>query len=167
LRFKFTLDNGSRPHPVAQVGRGVRMASGAPRWPNVGCPRSWINLAAQIRLREGRYPPSPSDAGTHPLTTYASGDDRGPAGLGARSGCCCVLCLPMPREKLADPPGRMATWRATSASQARGSMSLSLAVYAARRTMPSGSGRDWSFARACSPSSGHWPSSIRHSLASL
>src|ERR1700694_5382805 len=40
------------------------------------------------------------------------------------------------------------------------------AVYAARRTMPNGSGSKPSFARACGPWSGHRPSSIRHSLAS-
>jgi transposase len=38
--------------------------------------------------------------------------------------------------------------------------------YAARRTMPNGSGSKPSFARACGPWSGHRPSSIRHSLAS-
>ena len=40
------------------------------------------------------------------------------------------------------------------------------AVYAARRTMPNGSGSNPSFARTCGPSSGRRPSSIRHSLAS-
>ena len=40
------------------------------------------------------------------------------------------------------------------------------AVYAARRTMPNGSGGNPSFARNCGPSSGDRPSSIRHSLAS-
>jgi hypothetical protein len=39
--------------------------------------------------------------------SYASGDDHRPAGLGARSGCSCVLCLPMPREKLTNPPDWM------------------------------------------------------------
>src|ERR1700678_3066755 len=45
----------------------------------------------------------------HPFDAYASGEDHRPAGLGARSGrCCCgVLCLPMPREKLANPLGWM------------------------------------------------------------
>jgi len=39
------------------------------------------------------------------------------------------------------------------------------AVYADRRTMPSGSGSNPSFRRTCGPSSGHRPSAIRHSLA--
>jgi hypothetical protein len=43
---------------------------------------------------------------------------------------------------------------------------LSKQIYAARRTMPNGSGSKPSFACACGPWSGHRPSSIRHSLAS-
>jgi hypothetical protein len=45
---------------------------------------------------------------TRAAAPYASGEDHRPAGLGARSGWrYCVLRLPMPREKLTNPPDWM------------------------------------------------------------
>ena len=51
-----------------------------------------------------------------------------------RSGRLPARSTPLPRQQIGDPPRRAST----SASQACGSTSLSLAVYAARRTMPNG-----------------------------
>ena len=64
-------------------------------------------------------------------------------------------------ERGADRAAVMATLIMTALCRARHK-----AVYAARRTMPSGSGSNSSFARNCGPSGGDRLSSIRHSLAS-